>query len=222
MDENRFTFCPFRVEISSEHLSAIQQELSSVSEDAWHMNEFRNCRMLSIFNPGGHLGKVNLSTKGEFAFTKVANECPKLIEFISSQIFTWMLPLGRITILRTSPQQKMNVHLDCGLDEIGSDQYKWRFVISGTIDRLYFLNQHLQKVYISNDHRCYVIDGAHPHCIDPSESEKLTLCIGSPWKGSQQNEQYRHRLIREKSFSVLPPNLQTQWIDPILLKANTL
>ena len=29
-----------------------------------------------------------------------------------------------------------------------------------------------------------MLDGGHPHALDPGSEEKITLCIGAPWKGN--------------------------------------
>ncbi len=220
MEINNFTFCPFLVDISEEAMILIHREVLSLSEEHWHFNTFRNCNMLSIYNPGGVLGQVSLRKKGDYQFTAIIEKCPNLKSFIEERVFNWMVPRGRITILRTRPQVEMKVHLDCSLQEVGTPQFKWRFVISGEVDKLYFLDANGEKVYISSKYRCYVLDGSHPHSVDVSHFEKLTLCIGSPWKGSLVEGLYKNHLDFENALQVSRPKTRSAWIDPILLHEN--
>jgi hypothetical protein len=199
-------------------VSTMLSELLALDASYWHYNEFRNCNMLSIFNPGGRLGKVDLGVKSEFEFTDAAAHCPTMVKFLTDQVLWWMEPPGRVTILRTPPGYDMPVHLDCSLEESGTIQHKWRFVIKGDIEKLFFLDQDLNKVYAPVENRCYVIDGGHPHRIEVSDTEKITICIGSPWKGDSLNSDYVSRLNLGSALYVTRPEIKDEWVDSILKK----
>ena len=59
-----------------------------------------------------------------------------------------MEPLGRVTILKTPAGYGLNVHLDSKVDEIGTLQHKFRIVLNGNVDKLYFIDKKYNKVYI--------------------------------------------------------------------------
>jgi hypothetical protein len=193
-------------------------EILGLSNSFWHYNQFRNCNMLSVFNPGGRIGKIDLSIKENFEFSTASKHCPILTKFISEEILPWLNPLGRVTILKTSNNQEMPIHLDCSLTETGTIQHKWRFVLNGDIEKLYFVNKLNEKVFVKNQNRCYVIDGGHPHSIEKSSNDKITICVGSPWKGQLLNSEYVSKLNLEHAMYIEKPTIKKEWVDPNLLK----
>ena len=130
-----------------------------------------------------------------------------------------MEPLGRVTILRTPAGYGLNVHLDSTANEVGTLQHKFRIVLNGNVDKLYFIDKHLNEIYIPDDYYTYVLDGSHPHALKPGTEEKVTLCIGAPWNGSP-NEKYLD--ILENSLYTMkvsrPDSLQESWTDPFWKK----
>lgn len=213
-----FTYCPMKINWTEELVKNILREVLELDDSYWHFNEFRNCKMLSVFNPGGRQGKVNLNIKDDFKFTEAANLCPSMVKFLREEVLWWMEPVGRVTILRTPPGVYMPLHLDCSLTESGTMQHKWRFVLKGDIEKLYFLDQDQTKIHVPVNNRCYSMDGGHPHSIDVSNTEKITICIGSPWRGDTLNLEYVSRLDLKNALYVPKPQLKKEWIDPILLK----
>ena len=130
-----------------------------------------------------------------------------------------MEPLGRVTILRTPVGYGLNVHLDSTEDEIGTLQHKFRIVLNGNVDKLYFIDKQLNEVYIPDNYHTYILDGSHPHALKPGTEEKVTLCIGAPWTG-KSNEKYNDLL--ENAFYKMkvsrPDNLKDDWTDPFWKK----
>jgi hypothetical protein len=218
IEKYNFTYCPMQVNWTDDLVSKMLEEVLELDDYHWHYNEFRNCNMLSVFNPGGKMGKVNLTVKEKFAFTDAGNQCPTMIKFLSEEVLPWMEPMGRITILRTPPGNFMPVHLDCTIKESGTLQHKWRFVLKGDIEKLLFLDQDQKEVYVPDYHRCYVLDGGHPHRIEVSSVEKITICIGSPWKGETLNQDYVSKLDLQNAMYIKKPTLIQSWMDPILVK----
>lgn len=210
-----FTYCPFSLAYTETLVDTMRTEIESVPQNMWHMNEFRNCLMLSFYNPNGDLGKVPLGKQGNFRFTEAAHLCPVTTSFINTEIVPWMDPPGRVTILRTLPNILMHTHIDCSLKESGTIQHKWRFVLKGDINKLHFLDKNLNKVYVS-DNRCYVLNGGHPHSLDQSNVEKLTICIGSPWHGTDLSPAYVSKLQLQNAMYVSTPSINPNWVDPLL------
>lgn len=205
---NEITWAPLDIKYTQENINLMLNEIYAVEEHLWHFDKFRNCKMLSIMNPGGAIGKVNLSIKGKMEWTTAGLKCPQLMTFLKNNI-SWMNPTGRVTILRTPAGATMNEHIDCAPHEIGSNQMKWRFVLSEITDELYFLDKNLQKKFIPAGYRGYILDGRHPHGLKTSSVEKITICIGSPWK-----YQPNMPIIYEDILTVSrPEKLLTSWID---------
>tara|TARA_B100000424_G_scaffold271148_1_gene272690 strand:+ start:530 stop:805 length:276 start_codon:yes stop_codon:yes gene_type:complete len=87
------------------------------------------------------------------------------------------------------------------------------------VDKLYFLNEKQDRVYVPKNYDSYVLDGGHPHSIDPSDEEKITLCVGAPWHG-EDNDDYR-RMCEESSFvmRVKKPEIRPEWVNPVLKRS---
>ena len=73
------------------------------------------------------------------------------------------------------------------------------------LSSLYFLDRDNNKVYAPNYHT-YILNGGHPHGLEPAE-EKLTICLGSPWKGE---DNYDNELY---TMNVSFPKLKKEWIQ---------
>lgn len=196
------TWCPLGY---NEDTAVFAQELESVPDEYWHYDEYRNTKMLCLYNPSGRVGKFDINIKGENTWTEGAEYCPRLKEFLETVLEE--VP-GRVTILRTPPGYKMNTHIDSWIEESGTEQYKWRMVVKGDKHSLFFLDKNEQPVYPNaHGYQAYVMDGAHPHCINESENEKITVCIGAPWKGHTMPQ----NLITDEAVYISKPELRKEW-----------
>lgn len=195
-----FTFCPT---LDQPVTTNFLEEIEDVPEEMWHYDKFRNCLILPLWNPSAQIGVVDPSIKGEFRLTEAAMLCPQLMSFV--------LPIceklrGRLTVLKTPPDWVFNVHMDSRIDEIGTEQYKWRMVLKGEKDGLFFLDQNQERVFPNSGFATYVIDGSHPHSLKQSNEEKITVCIGAPWRGSPMVD-----LMEDEKVSVPRGNVKEEW-----------
>lgn len=211
-----FTYCPFNITLDENFLDKIYNEVLTITKNHWHYNEFRGCFMLPVYNGGGQLGTGRIGQHNlNFGYTEpVQEKCATLISLIEDAIWPWMEPRGRVTILRTPAGVALKPHLDSLENEIGTLQHKWRLVLHGEIDKLYFIDANYNSMYVPDTNRCYVLDGSHPHALKAGETEKMTLCIGSPWHG-EPNKKYHTLLDYPNSLLVTRPNeLKEAWTDP--------
>ena len=217
----RFTFGAIDIGVTEEEKQAMLDEVLALSDDVHHYNEFRGCRMIAIWNGGGRLGgrDPNHNTaKGDFSYTAAGDECPVMQRVLEEKIFPWMDPPGRVTILRTAPNTGLNTHLDSTKEEIGTLQHKYRLVLNGAIDKLFFIDSKNNKVYMPGNYDSYVLDGSHPHSIDPDPQEKITLCVGAPWKG-QPSDAYDKLKAQADYISVVSrPETLDEWLDPAFIQ----
>lgn len=210
-----FTFKAIDLGITEEDRIKILSELLTVSSSFWHYNQYRGCSMLPILSSNGDLSPVSKPGQhSNLKFTNAANSCFTLKKILEKKIFPFMNPIGKVTILRTNKKTALNLHIDSNKKEIGSRQHKFRFVISGKIDKLYFLDKNLNKIYVPNDYNTYVMDGSHVHALEESDDEKITLCIGAPWNG-QPNSLYEN-ILKDSLYSVTisRPDLDEKWLHP--------
>ena len=160
------------------------------------------------------LDEVNSSVGWEDNFRgcqvlQVSDQLPKTLQILEQKVFTWMNPRGRINILKTPAGTALADHIDSKVSEIGMQKHKFRIALSGDIEKLYFYDKEMNKIYVPN-YDTYIMDGTHVHGVDPGSAEKITLCIGSPWIGF---ESYNSLF----SMTVSRPNhIEDNWIIPRL------
>ncbi len=216
------TFAAIDLGISDLEKQKILNEILNVPSDYWHFNEFRGCHMLGIYNGGGKLGGRDIAgntAKGEFDYTPAGKLCHYTRLTLQNKIFPFMDPIGRVTILRTKANAGLSVHLDSTLEEVGTLQHKFRFVLNGNIDKLYFIDKNRNKVFVPDCYDTYIMDGSHAHSLDPGTEEKITLCIGAPWKGKSnvnydkvlENALYKFTVSRPETY-------EPEWLDPFFKK----
>lgn len=212
-----FTFAALDLSISQDEKQKMLQEVLAADDNLYHQNDFRGCRMLPIYNGGGVLGprRDGINTaKGIFKYTPAGEVCPTIRKVCEEKIFPFMSPPGRVTILRTKAGEGLHIHLDSTFEEIGTRQHKFRIVLNGNIDKLFFIDKQGNKVYMPSNYDTYSMDGSHPHSIDPGDEEKITLCIGAPWHG-EDNDLYID-LIEKSLYNVKisRPDIKDEWLDP--------
>jgi hypothetical protein len=217
-----FTFTAIDLGITDNDRKNIYDEVMSADEKHWHYNDFRGCYMLPVYNAGGVLGgqvEGRDTRNGMFNYTEAMHNCSFTKKFLEEKIFPWMEPQGRVTILRTPAGKGLNVHLDSTEDEIGTLQHKFRIVLNGKVDKLFFIDKNHNKVYIPDNYSTYILDGSHPHSLEPADEVKITLCIGAPWTG-QPTKEYEE-LVNNSLYTMKvsrPDRLEKSWTDPFWKK----
>ena len=200
-----FTYKAIDLNITKEDRDIITEQVKSLSDEHWHFDSYRNCDILNLFNGGGKTERA-LNKQGEFKWTKAGELCPHLIKVYNEKIKYILTKEGKIHILRTPKDNHIPPHLDCREKEIPEFHQKFRLALTGSLDSLYFIDKNYQKVYAPNIYNTYIINGGHPHGLEPAD-EKITLCIGSPWLGE---ESYPNEIFTMK---VIPPELKREWIE---------
>jgi len=222
-----FTFAAIDAGVTETDRQHMLQEFLSIPDSFYLYNKFRGCRILHVYNGLGSridstiVNQRENSTKGSFAYTDIEMYIPKTKKILKEKIFPWMSPVGRINILRTAPNQGLNLHLDSKESEVGTRQHKYRLVLSGDIDRLFFIDKHGNQVYVPQYYSSYVLDGTHLHSLEASDKEKITLCIGTPWNG--EPTQGYINLLSNASFKMnvsRPSMVESAWLDPYYKERN--
>jgi hypothetical protein len=209
-----FTFCALDLEITADQKQLMLNEIGACNISFWYDDKFRGCSILPLYNGDGTTGAPKdgvLRSEGILKFTEAGEQCQVIKDFIISKVFPFMDPPGRISILKTNAGNDMNVHMDTSQKDIGSIQHKFRIVLNGEIGKLYFLDSKLNKIYVPDHFDSYVLDGTHPHAISAGKEEKITLCIGTPWRGKLTNEY--SKLISNSPFKmkVSMPEFREEW-----------
>ena len=187
-----YTYKAIDLNITKEDISLITDQVKSVSSDEWFFDEYRNCEILTL------LGK-------DFEWSEPGKICSHFIKVYNEKIKPILTSKGKIHILKTKKGGHIPTHIDCKQNEIPEFHQKFRLALTGKLSSLYFLDRDNNKVYAPNYHT-YILNGGDPHGLEPAE-EKLTICLGSPWKGevNYDNELY--------TMNVSFPKLKKEWIQ---------
>ena len=102
-------------------------------------DEYRNRKHIPIYITGGNDAN-NYDDKTDYSWTEqLKQQCQKLLN-ISKLISQPGKPLGRIMIICTRAGEEKS-HIDCSPDKFDNTlQHKWRLVLDGTVDSLYYMN----------------------------------------------------------------------------------
>lgn len=190
------------------------QELSKLPKDAWGRDPYRNTLMLPILTREGAIQRTgirNITLDKDFFWT---DHAPQMLrDYFENHIFTWMKPRPRIMILKTEPGEANYEHIDCTRDEFGRPIYKFRYVLQGHVEDLYFLTKSKKNIYAPKTNKPFIMDGTWPHGMENrSTRTKFTLCAGAPW----DDETSYPFLGSEKLFiheSELPDNYDSLFED---------
>ena len=219
MINHDFTYCALNLHIDAWDRKEMTKEALNVPKEMWHFDKFRGTSILWVYNGGGRLGKHDVENHKDFDFTEAAKLMPHTVDILENIIFPFMKPPGRVVILDTPPKTPLNIHIDAKEQEVGSKQHKFRIALDGTVDTLYFLDENNDKIYVPGQYNTYIMDGGHPHSID-GDKRKVTLCIGSPWRG-QTTDSYEQLLqCSPHIMNITRPKIKEEWVDPRYDKEN--
>jgi hypothetical protein len=178
--------------------------LLNIEEKNWFWDPYRSISMLSLMtkNPvPGPEGTSNLSD-GDFQWLEYTPK--EIIDWFEEEIFPWMGSKTRLVALLTRAGAENSEHIDCGPKEIGTMQHKFRLVLQGKTDTLYFKTE-AGDLYAPNVNCPFLMDGGWPHGMKNIGSEvKITLAAGAPWTG--KNEYNNATLLLKKSDYQFPKN----------------
>jgi len=169
------------------------------------------------FHGGWIAGLYNDREEGQGGwFPKGFNPClPKdgaVVTAIRDGVFPYMGGSGNVTLIRTPPDAGLNDHLDSTPEEMGTDQPKFRWVLQGKLETMYFFDKDMNKVNFTPNSDTYIVNGAHPHGMyNSGDVTKYTMCLGFPWK---DNEIYQKNIEGQESFVVsIPETVREDWVD---------
>ncbi len=185
----------------------VLKEIYSVSEEHWIYDKYRNSWLLPVVTENGSETSFALSksktSNPSFKFTP--HQLPTLHQYIENHVYSWLSSAARVMLLRTSPNEKNNEHIDCSREQFGSRQHKFRYVLQGKSDTLYFITQG-GKLKIPRTDLPFIIDGSWPHGMhNDAEEDKITLCLGAPWTGEENYPMLGKKLL--KSDYLAPANI---------------
>lgn len=181
------------------------EQILKLDSSFWFWDDYRATNMLPLMTKGalgGSEGSGNFR-EGDFSWLPYT---PTIIkDWFENYVFPWMGQKTRIMALVTKPNFKNNEHIDSSLQEVGTRQHKFRLVLKGKTETLYFKTRNGDVLSPATD-KAFIMDGSWPHGMNNyTQDLKVTLAAGSPWNG---NTSYSNVTINlKKSDYELPSNL---------------
>ena len=160
--------------------------IERLPEEFWFWDSYRKCDMLPLMTKNGGIGRSDAendtSNKKSFFWTNCAASFIR--EYFEENVFNWTKMKSRIIIIRTMPKKQNCIHIDCSPSAFHAIQHKFRIVIQGTSNSLYFETKN-GRINAPFTEKPFIMDGGWPHgMINDSLLPKYTICLGSPWSYS--------------------------------------
>lgn len=162
---------------------------------------YRSTKMYPLMVKQGKI--VDNRQTGEFFWHECA---PTIIrEWFDSVVFPWLGCRSRIIALVTQPNFSNSEHIDCEPNEVGSLQHKFRIVLQGETDTLYF-NTDNGSIPAPKTGGAFIMDGGWPHGMtNNSDQVKVTIALGSPWTGREHYDNIN--ILQRRSDYRMPQDL---------------
>jgi hypothetical protein len=183
----------------------IAEKILSIDKKLWFWNRYRATHMLPLMTKESISGQNGSSNyrKGEFSWLEYTPI--EIKDWFEDIVFPWMKTKTRIIVLWTEPNFSNKEHIDASLQEVGTRQHKFRLVIKGRTDTLYF-KTNTKDIFAPNTEKAFLMDGTWPHGMNNFTDEiKLTIAAGSPWTGFDFYNNVN--LLLKKSDFILPTDL---------------
>ena len=185
--------------------------LDRLDEKYWLWNEYRTCHLLGLMTQTGDFSEskvINSLCKNRFFWTAFVPNFIK--EYFENDIFTWTKTKSRVMIIRTKAYQENKVHIDCSPEKFHTTQHKFRIVIQGNTNSLYFRTKK-GDIWAPSTQKPFIIDGSWPHgMINNSPLPKYTIALGAPWEHCDSYPGYNPLLWTDTSQ--LPKSYE-KWFD---------
>jgi hypothetical protein len=187
-----------------------RDDIMALDEKLWFWDNYRSTSMLPLMTKGGVMGAKGSSNarSGSFEWTPYAPQSVKT--WFDSVVFPWMGMRTRISALLTKPFYSNSEHIDCDPIKMGTQQHKFRVVLQGQTDTLYFITAN-GNVAAPNTESCFIMDGSWPHGMtNNTDQYKLTLAVGAPWNG---NHSYTNITVLQKRSEHLMPSNYSEYFN---------
>jgi hypothetical protein len=185
------------------------KELLALDESMSFWDDYRSIRMISLMskNGGTTLNNITNSQEGEFVWTEFTPQI--IIDWFENHVFPWLGKNARVMALLTMPGASNSEHIDWSSHELNTQQHKFRVVLQGRTDTLYWLTDK-GKVFAPNIDKAFVMDGGWPHGMTNSTNEiKVTLALGAPWNGKDSYDDIT--ILQDRNDFVMPEDINHLW-----------
>lgn len=168
-------------------------------------DDYRHTKMIPLMSKGGML--ASNSIPGEFSWN---GHTPKIIsDWFDNVVFPWMGMKSRVMALITQPNMANYEHIDCEPFELNTLQHKFRIVLQGKTDTLYFITKD-GNIEAPNINGPFIMDGGWVHGMNNNtDGIKVTLAVGAPWIGNAKYDNIK--VLMDRTNYQMPDDLLPYW-----------
>ena len=194
-----------RVDLPTLDQADAARQILSIPDKFSFWDEYRHTKMIPLMSKGGIVASNSLP--GDFNWN---NHTPKLISnWFDNVVFPWMGMKSRVMALLTQPGAANQEHIDCDPYELNTKQHKFRIVLKGRSNTLYFITKDGNK-YAPDVSSPFIMDGGWPHgMINATDNVKVTLAVGAPWTGNVSYDNID--LLMNRNDYAMPDDLTAYW-----------
>jgi hypothetical protein len=172
-------------------------------------DDYRYTKMIPLMTKQGQGSVQGASNYKLGEFTWLDYTPNEIKDWFENYVFPWAGTRARVMALITQPEVSNYEHIDCEPHELNTRQHKFRIVLQGQTDTLYFKTT-AGDIPAPNVEGAFVIDGGWPHgMINTGKDVKVTLAMGAPWRG---NDTYSNiDILMDRRQFTMPADLTEFW-----------
>jgi len=198
-----------RVDLPILNKEKAASDILSLPDSVSFWDDYRYTKMIPLMTKqgqGSSHGASNLRP-GEFIWLDYTPT--EIKNWFEDYVFPWCGTRARIMALITQPNIANYEHIDCEQHELNTRQHKFRIVLQGTTDTLYFKTVD-GDIAVPSIESAFVMDGGWPHGMTNTGTEaKVTLAMGAPWTGN--NEYDNIDILMDRRHYTMPKDLNNFW-----------
>lgn len=188
------------------------EEILSLDKNFSFWDHYRYTQMFPLMTKNGDVGVDGTSNEknGDFNWTDIAGQTPTIVKWCNDFVFPWIGIKTRVMALVTPPRAANREHFDCNANELDTLQHKFRIVLQGKTDTLYWLTSK-GRVNAPDVEHAFVMNGGWPHgMVNTDNRPKITLALGSPWCGKDDYGDDLEILQKTDEFK-MPEKIHHLW-----------
>ena len=184
-------------------------DILSLPDTVAFWDDYRHTKMIPLMTKQGQGSVHGASNYKQGEFTWVDYAPTEIKDWFENHVFTWAGTRARVMALITQPGTSNYEHIDCETHELNTRQHKFRIVLQGRTDTLYFKTS-VGDIPAPNIDGAFIMDGGWPHGMTNTGTEvKVTLAMGAPWTG---NPTYSNiDILMDRRKFTMPADLARFW-----------
>ena len=108
---------------------------------------------------------------------------PVIKNWCEHHVFPWIGHPTKLVALIIPPGADAKMHVDCAIEDIGSQQHRFRLMLQGKTSDVYFKTAQ-GRVDVPEIAGPYIMEVGYPHSMKNTHSQaSITLAFGAPWYG---------------------------------------